>query len=348
MGKLYLADDVFGPLLPYINDKNVTDINWNGTELWVNDLTRERFLSGIKLDNKFIQNFSVKIANLMNENFNKYKPLLEAETDNLRISILHEEVAKTGRSISIRKTLPERRMDRESMIANGYCLAALDNFMHNAVLAKCNIVVVGLPGVGKTEYVKTLTEYIPSYERVITIEDNLEIRYREINPGKDCVALKVDEGFTYTDAIKACLRQNPTWILLSEARSTEVKYLLEALSTGTHCLTTLHCEDVRKIPNRIKNMMPSGENDQKVENDIYSFFDIGVLIQARPTKEGKIHRFIAQVSLFSVDDQTGEHKNIILYENGDFTGNEIPSDIKRKFTMAGIDNPYQEVCDVKK
>ena len=342
MNKLNLPQETFGELLPYINAENITDINWNGEELWVDDLNKGRYKLDIKLSEKFVNNFSLKIANLMNVNFNKYLPLLEAETDNLRVSIIHEDVAKTGRSISIRKTPAKRRMDRESMIDDGYCLAKLDNFMHNAVLAHCNIVVSGLPGVGKTEYVKTLTAYIPANERAITIEDNLEIRYREINPGKDCVALKVDDEFTYTDAIKACLRQKPTWILLSEARSVEVKYLLESMSTGTHCFTTIHSEDVRKIPNRIKNMMPSGESDKKVENDIFSFIDIGVLIQSNIQEDGKIKRFISQVALYSTDDITGEHQTIILYEDGRFITEKLPSDIYRKFKMEHIINPFNE------
>lgn len=343
-----MSDETFGVLLPLIEDDAITDINWNGNELWVDDLNRGRYDAKMPLEDKFINNFSVKISNLMNVPFNKYTPLLEAETDNLRISILHEEKAKTGRSISIRKTPAKRRITREKMIHDGYCPSQLDAFMRNATLAHCNIVVSGLPGVGKTEYVKALTAYIPANERVITIEDNLEIRYREINPGKDCVALKIDDEFTYTDAIKACLRQKPEWILLSEARSTEVKYLLEAMSAGTHCLTTIHTEDVRKIPNRIKNMMPNGESERKVENDIFSFIDIGVLIQSKINEEGKIIRFISQVALYSVDDITGEHNITILYEDGKFLTENIPTDIYRKFKMKNILHPFIEGINEEK
>ena len=343
--KLNLSDDSFGELLPYINDDAVTDINWNGTDLWLDDLNKGRYNANVTLDDKFITLFTNRISNLMNVNFNKYMPLLEAETENLRISIVHEEVAKTGRSISIRKTPAKRRINRESMIADGYCFPRLDNFMHNAVLAHCNIVVAGLPGVGKTEYLKTLTSYIPANERAITIEDNLEIRYREINPGKDCVSLKVDDAFTYADAIKACLRQKPQWILLSEARSTEVKYLLESMSTGTNCITTIHTDDVRKIPNRIKNMMPAGESEKKVESDIFSFVDIGILIQSRISESGKIQRFISQVALYSVNEKTNANEIIVLYEDGNFITEEIPVDIKRKFKMSDIKDPFKEVIN---
>lgn len=71
---------------------------------------------------------------------------------------------------------------------------------------------------------EVFSQFIPANERVITIEDTLEIRYAETNPGKDCIEMKVSEDvFGYSEAIKSCLRMNPKWIMLSEARSKEVK-----------------------------------------------------------------------------------------------------------------------------
>ena len=68
-----------------------------------------------------------------------------------------------------------------------------------------------------------------------------------IHPESDCVALKVKEQFTYSDAIKASLRQKPDWILVSEIRSREVTYLLEAVSTGAHLLSTIHCASAQSL-----------------------------------------------------------------------------------------------------
>ena len=85
MRKLFLPDRVFGDLLPYIQDDAITDINWSRT-LWVNDLNKGRYkIDGFNLSDSFIQQFYTKISNLMNEQFNPNNPLLEAETDNLRI-----------------------------------------------------------------------------------------------------------------------------------------------------------------------------------------------------------------------------------------------------------------------
>jgi pilus assembly protein CpaF len=339
----------FGELLPYINDVNVTDINWNGQQLWIDDVTKGRYMSDITLSKDFVEAFSIRVSNVVSKSFNKYKPKLEAETDVLRITILHESVNHTGRAISIRKTPAVKRISFLESIRNGsYCSEEIANLMSNAVKAKMNIIVCGLPGVGKTELVKFLTNYIFPYDRAITIEDTLEIHYSSINPGKDCLELKVsDENsqlngqslFSYTDAIKASLRLLPQWILLSEARSTEVKYLLESVSTGAKCITTIHTDDVRKIPERVISMMGELEDNELIKDEIYDFFDMGILVDKYQDDEtGHIERFISQICFFSKEE--GKQVCALVIDKKEKTGVEIPDNILDKFYKADIIDPY--------
>lgn len=333
MRKLSLPDRAFGNLLKYILDDNITDINWS-RELWINHLEKGRYkVSDFKLDDIFIKQFYTRISNLMNVQFNQNNPLLEAETENLRISILHDSVTNTGISISIRKTPAIRRINKDRLISEEYCTEEIDAFMENAIKAHCTVIVGGLPGVGKTEYIKYLTGYIPAYERVYTIEDNLELRYAAINPDKDCVEIKVSENFGYAEALKASKRQLPTWVLLAEARGKEVKYLLENISAGVHCLTTIHLDDAGKIPDRLRNM---GENIN--ENDVYSFIDIGVVLHSNVKQGEKITRHIAQVMCLSRHNEKNE--KVMIYEDGKILTKDIPEDILRKFKLQGIDNPF--------
>ena len=333
MRKLSLPDKAFGQLLKFVLDDNITDINWSRA-LWVNDLNKGRYrIDGFQLDEGFVQQFYTRISNLMNVQFNKNHPLLEAETENLRISVLHDSVTNTGISISIRKTPAVRRIDRESILQSGYCSEYIDNFMSNAIRSHCTVVVGGLPGVGKTEYVKYLTSYIPAYERVYTIEDNLELRYAAINPGKDCVEIKVSENFGYSEALKASKRQLPTWVLLAEARGEEVKYLLENISAGVHCLTTIHLDDACKIPDRLRNM---GQTIN--ENDVYSFIDLAVQLQSVVKDGEKITRKVSQVMCLSRNNEVNE--KIMIYEDGKILTRELPKDILRKFKLAGIEDPF--------
>lgn len=246
--RMLMDIDIFGDLIPYLKDTNITDVNWNGKDLWIDDLTKGRYKASEKLDTDFVTRLSAYVGNMTSQTINAYSPLLEAELPELRISILHESVAKSGRTISIRKTPAIMRMREKQIVSSHYMEQKVLSFLKAAVELGMNLVIAGLPGAGKTELLKFLTNYIPANQRVITIEDTLEIHYRDLHPEKDCVEMKVSPQMGYADAIKASLRQKPYWLLLSEARSAEVKYLLESLSTGTRCITTIHTDSALKIP----------------------------------------------------------------------------------------------------
>ena len=191
---------------------------------------------------------------------------------------------------------------------------------------------------GKTELLKYLTQFIPMDEKVMTIEDNLEIHYKNINPGANCVELKVDEElFSYTKAIKTALRQNPQRVLLSEARSTEVKYLMECFSTGISGLTTLHTDDTRKIPDRILNMVSDSYAANRMINDVYTFINVGVLIRKKVV-DNRIIRNVDQICLFDRDNDTNT-KDLIV-ENGTQVSQKIPDNLLKRFRRAGIEDPF--------
>ena len=333
-------DENFGPLLPFVRNPLITDINYDGTNVWVEHLEKGAYKLDLILTQEFINQFSIRVADLVSEQFNKNHNVLEAETDELRISIIHPSVTNTGYSISIRKTPAVMRLTEDKMLNEHYCSQEILTFLKNCIHAKMNMVFCGTPGAGKTELLKFLTQFIPDREKVMTIEDNLEIHYTKINPEGNCVELKVDgEIFSYTAAIKAALRQNPQWVLLSEARSVEVKYLLECFSTGLHGLTTLHTDDTRKIPDRIENMMQDAYAASRLENDIYGFINVGVLLRKK-VMDDKIIRFVDQVCVF---DRVGnENIKHLVAEGGKLISTELPENIVKKFQWAEIENPFGE------
>lgn len=339
-----LKDENYGLLLPFVQDINVTDINWNGMHLWIDDLTRGRYMSDVKLSDEFVNSFAIRISNVADRTFNKYNPKLEAETEELRITIIHDSVSHTGTCISIRKTPAIKRIEFEKSINNGsYCSRTVADFISNCIKAKLNVVICGLPGVGKTELLKYLTNYIQPRDRVITIEDTLEIHYSKINVGYDCLEFKVDENtFTYVDAIKESLRLLPQWILLSEARSKEVKYLIESLSTGAKCITTLHTDDVTKVPDRIENMLQSEAVSDSFKDQIYEFLDIAILVDKSIAVDDNgtehIERFISQVAVYTHD----KDKNIcnLIVDDGKLVNEQIQDSVLKKFKLAGINNPF--------
>lgn len=344
--KYLLKRQDYGILYPYLIDDKVTDVNWNGRQLWIDDLEQGRYMAAEILSEDFVERLVSLIANVTNQIINRMHPVLEAETEELRISVVHQCVAHSGTTISLRKTPAVRRLNKETLLENGYCSEEVHAFLENCIKAHFSIAICGLPGAGKTELLKYLTKFIPAIERVITIEDVLEIHYQQINPNKDCVEMKVAENFTYMQAIKACIRQLPKWIILSEARSTEVRYLLESLSTGASGLTTIHTDDVRNIPERIKSMAGENEDFGRIENDTYRYLDIGILVKNVMETDGMERRRIEQICVFERygrEWKESVNRVAMLVEGGRVVNSKLPESVTRRFCELGIHNPLGEV-----
>ena len=343
------TEKYFGPLYPFVVNDDITDIDLNDqklfgeeTFLWLTNSQNMRYREKITLPESFIEQFTKRVANTVSRSFHKQSPVLEAETDTLRITIVHESVSVSGRSISIRKSLPYVRLTEENMVEDGYCSKEVLALLKNCVKARLNIVFCGEPAAGKTECAKFFSTFIPDNERVITIEDTLEWHYHEVNPGKDCVELKVNSTMDYTKAIKTCLRLNPKWIMVSETRSKEVVYLLECFSTGVRGMTTLHSDDVRNVPDRMLNMAGNEREVTNMENDIYNFINVGVLLNRVEERDyggkHKIRRFIDQICFY--DRENGKNRIFMLVENGKLLTNELPKHIQEKMLRAGISDAF--------
>ena len=125
----------------FLDDENITDINYNGKTLWVDHLKKGRYQIE-EFEDDGIEQFCFQIANQLNLPFNVTHPLLEAESEQMRISMLHPSVAKSGYSISIRKTPAIMRLKRSTLIKEKYASAPLLDFLKLAVENQCNIMTV--------------------------------------------------------------------------------------------------------------------------------------------------------------------------------------------------------------
>lgn len=328
----------FGPFYKYMEQKDVTDVDYNGHNVWVTDSKKGRYQVQEEVTEEFLTQFIHDIANCINKPFNRANRILEADTREYRISIVHDSVAISGTSICIRKSPPMIRNTIDSLLKSKFCDEEILHLLVNCVLAKMNFVIGGEPNTGKTETVKFLMQFIPNQERVITIEDSLELHYGEINPQADHVELRVDKGFSYTDAIKACLRQNPKWIVLSEARSVEVVSLLEQWSTGVSGFSTIHLNDIKKLPDRILNMMDQLTQANRMENRIYESVDVGILVRCIKKEDQTLYRYIDQLYFFSRENDLNCLYPII--EDGKIKSRELPYAMRKKLEQLQIKNPF--------
>ena len=338
-----LGKEYFGPFWKFIVNEEITDVDYNGREVWLTNIYNERYRAPAayvkeNVTPAFVEQFTQRIANVVSRQFNKRYPELEAETSELRVTIVHESVSRSGRSISIRKTPPIIRLSARKALKENFCDEKVLAMLINCVHSHMNMIFCGMPGIGKTECIKFFSQYIPDNERVITIEDTMEIRYSVTNPGKDCIEMRVSELFDYAEAIKASLRMNPKWIMLSEARSKEVKYLLQSWSTGVCGMTTLHTDDVRNIPDRILNMLENRVDADRLENDIYQSMDVGVLIRKRKNERNEIYRYIDQVCFFLRDN--GQNRIEMVVKDGCLCSEKLPERMVQRFHKASIRDPF--------
>lgn len=177
-------DELFSEIAQEINNDNVTDIEWDGYNLWITELGIGSYISGKELSDRYVENVSIKLANIMGVSFNRSRPILEANTEKLRISIWHESRCHK-KSMSIRKIPEYLRFSHKDLVESDYAPESIINLLENSVTAHLSIVVGGQPHAGKTELVKYLSTKIPHNEKAGVYEDNQEIHYRKINPNKN-------------------------------------------------------------------------------------------------------------------------------------------------------------------
>ena len=164
--------------------------------------------------------------------------------------------------------------------------------------------MAGETGSGKTEFVKYLASHTKQDEKIITIEDTLELHLDRIFPQRDIVAMKTNNVASYSDVLVTCMRQNPKWILLSEVRSAEaVSAVRNSISSGHNILSTIHADKASAIPYRLYSLMETDLDVNQFLSTIYRYIQLGVHIKAYYSKEyGKFHREVDEVVEFYVDD----------------------------------------------
>ena len=239
--------------------------------------------------------------------------------------------------MAIRKIPEYLRFSHKDLVESDYAPESIINLLENSVTAHLSIVVGGQPHAGKTELVKYLSTKIPHNEKAGVYEDNQEIHYRKINPNKKCVEFFVDDKVTYQDIIKAGLRHNIDWILLSESRGPEVAHLLNSLSTGSYCMTTMHLDEVRDMPDRMYNMLGNSSVNERFINSVYKYIDLVVLVECDKHEK----RRIKQIGFLSRCNSVNHC--CVIYEDGTFTDETVPEDILDKFKRRGIKNIYENV-----
>lgn len=308
----------FGPIKKFLEMDDITDISYsNGGQVWIKTLFKGVFrVENTGIDNALMEKIAFQCANLMGKSFNMANPFLDAEGAEIRMNFIHDSIAKNGIAVLIRKTPAKIRLEKEKIINEDYIRRDIHDFLIKCVEGHCNILVSGETGSGKTEFVKYLAAHTKENEKIITIEDTLELHLDKIFPHRDIVAMKTNNIASYSDVLVTCMRQNPRWILLSEVRSAEaVMAVRNSISSGHNILSTIHADKAESIPSRLYSLLESNLDLEQFLRSIHRYVQLGVHIKGYySTKYQRFHREVSEVTEFYVTSDTNEAKSHTIYK----------------------------------
>lgn len=248
----------------FLEDDEITEVMINGTQnifyekkgrIFQSD---KRFLSKEKLED-VIQQIVAGANRLVNE----ASPIVDARlADGSRVNVVLAPIALNGPIVTIRK-FPTESITMKQLIAWNSISEEVAEFLALLVESGYNIFISGGTGSGKTTFLNALSQYIPKDERIITIEDNAELRILDVPNLVSLEARNANvEGtgeVTIRQLIKSALRMRPDRIIVGEVRSAEAIDMLQALNTGHDgSLSTGHANSPEDMLSRLETMVLMG------------------------------------------------------------------------------------------
>ncbi|MDD7218474.1 MAG: ATPase, T2SS/T4P/T4SS family [Clostridia bacterium] len=279
-----------------IEDETVTEIMVNGPDaIFVErdgKLTRwhKSFTSREKLED-VIQQIVGKCNRVVNESM----PIVDARLENgARVNAVIYPVALNGPILTIRR-FPEHPITMEKLISLGSITRECAVFLQKLVQARYSMIIGGGTGSGKTTFLAALAHYIPKDERLITIEDNAELRIQGID---NLVRLEAKMAnmaggmsVSIRDLIRCALRMRPDRIIIGEVRGGEAMDMLQALNTGHEgSLSTAHANSSKDMLSRLETMTLMGVDLplEAIRRQIASGVDILVHLGRMKDKSRKV------------------------------------------------------------
>ena len=251
----------YGPLTELLEDKNISEIMVNSPkEIYIEidgELIKDESVSFIN-DEHIIRTIE-RMIGPMGRTIDASTPMVDSRLkDGSRINAIIPPLSTKGPVITIRKF--KREMTSiDDFIRTGSMTSDMATFLDAAVRGKCNIIVCGGTGSGKTTLLNILSGFIPSEERIITIEDaaELQLKKEHVITLETRVTNYDDEGeVSIRDLVINALRMRPDRIIVGEVRGKEAFDMLQAMNTGHDgSLTTLHANSPKDALNRLETMV---------------------------------------------------------------------------------------------
>ncbi len=257
-----IASDVlgYGPIDPLLQDPDVTEVMVNGPhQVYVERAGRIELADVRFVDAVHLRRIIDKIVGAVGRRVDEATPMVDARLpDGSRVNAIVHPLAIGGPFLTIRKFAVDPLTERD-LVNFGTIDERVAKFLHACVRGRMNILISGGTGSGKTTTLNVMSSYLPSDERIVTIEDAAELQLHqqhvlslEARPAN----IEGRGAITIRDLVRNALRMRPDRIVVGEVRGGEALDMLQAMNTGHDgSLTTVHSNSPRDTLSRIETMV---------------------------------------------------------------------------------------------
>jgi pilus assembly protein CpaF len=351
-----VVDEVvgLGPIDALLRDSSISEVMVNASDEVFFEREGILYLSDVRFrDNTHIMRVIERIIAPIGRRVDEASPMVDARLpDGSRVNVIIPPISPKSATITIRKFRADK-MTMEDLIKAGTITPDMSEFLKACVKLKLNILISGGTGTGKTTFLNALSLYIPESERIVTIEDPIEVKLQQPH----VVSLEARPSnidgkgeVSQRDLLRNSLRMRPDRIIIGEVRGPEAFDMLNAMNTGHEgSLSTVHANSPRDGLARIENMVLMANlelPDRAIREQMASALDLIVQLQRgtdgvrRVTHVTEVTGMEGQVvtlqDLFRFE-QTG------LDEDGKMLGMMAPTGIRpsfaERFAQQGIALP---------
>jgi len=348
-----ILNEIFGlgPLETLLADETISDILVNTHDQVFIERGGRLEPADIRFkDNAHLSQIIDRIVSMVGRRIDESSPMVDARLpDGSRVNAIIPPLAVDGPHLSIRKFRRDA-LTGEDLIRYDSATASILEILEGCVKARLNVLISGGTGAGKTTLLNILSSYIPTHERIVTIEDSAELQLRQ----EHVVRLETrppnieGEGqVTQRQLVINSLRMRPDRIVVGEVRSEEAIDMLQAMNTGHDgSLTTVHANSPRDALSRLETMVSMAGLHlpaSAVRNQIAAAID--VVIQIARLSDGQ-RKIVTVSEVVGMEGDVITMQEIFIFEragigeNGEVLGRFRPTGIRPRFAdklqIAGI------------
>jgi pilus assembly protein CpaF len=351
-----VVDEVvgLGPIDALLRDPSISEVMVNATDEVFFEREGILYLSDVRFrDATHIARVIERIIAPIGRRVDEASPMVDARLpDGSRVNIIIPPIAPKAPTITIRKFRADK-LTMDDLVGSASVTQDMAEFLKACVKLKLNILISGGTGTGKTTFLNALSAYIPESERILTIEDPIEMKLQQPHiVSLEARPANIDgKGeISQRDLLRNTLRMRPDRIIIGEVRGPEAFDMLNAMNTGHEgSLSTVHANSPRDALARIENMvlMASLElPDRAIREQMASALDL--IVQLQRHSDG-VRRVTAVTEVAGMEGQVVTLQDLFTFvqttvdEEGRIIGRMAPTGIRpsfaERFVNAGIDLP---------